>query len=62
MVFETYDGWKLYKHVVFLREGKQQLVYVFSKRVPNRYTPCDLPDGYTVGVNKRTGFPYLKRK
>ncbi len=62
MVYETNDGWKLYKRVIFLKEGNNHLVHVFSKRVPARYTPCDLPDGFTVGVNKRTGFPYLKRK
>jgi len=62
MVFETYDGWKLYKRVITLKEGKQQLVYIFSKRIPEKYTPCDLPEDYTFGVNKRTGFPYLKRK
>ena len=62
MVFETYDGWKLYSRVIFLKGGNHQLVYVFSKRIDSRYTPCDLPEGFTVGVNKRTGFPYLKRK
>ncbi len=27
-----------------------------------RRTPCDKPDNMKVGVNKRTGLPYLKKK
>jgi hypothetical protein len=62
MVFETIDGWKLYEKDMFLKGGKHQMIYIFSKGVPTRSNPCDLPDGYSVGVNKRTGLPYVKRK
>ncbi len=42
--------------------GKKQTIYYFAKKIPETGTPCDIPDGYEVGVNKRTGLPYLKRK
>ena len=31
-------------------------------RTPKSGTPCDKPDNMIVGVNKRTGLPYLKKK
>jgi hypothetical protein len=58
----TYDGWTLYKKDVKLRGGKIQTIYFFSKRTPKSGTPCDMPSGYKVDVNKRTGLPYLKKK
>ena len=44
-----------FKHI-----GKRKM-YFFSKRIPSRGTPCDMPGGYEVAVNKRTGLPYLNR-
>jgi len=61
MSFE-YEGWTLYTREVELKGGRIQRIYFFSKRSPKSGTPCDKPDGYTVGVNKRTGLPYLKKK
>ncbi|MFW6121264.1 MAG: hypothetical protein ACOC80_10265 [Petrotogales bacterium] len=61
MVF-TYEGWTLYKRDVTLKGGREQTIYFFSKRTPKSGTPCDKPVGYAVGVNKRTGLPYLKKK
>lgn len=61
MAYE-YNGWTLYKRDVNLKGGRKQTIYFFSKRTPKSGTPCDLPMGYTVGVNKRTSLPYLKKK
>ena len=58
----VHDGWTLYTREVELKGGRKQRIYFFSKRTPKSGTPCDKPDGYTVGVNKRTGLPYLKKK
>ena len=60
MVF-TYEGWTLYTREVELKGGRMQTIYFFSKRSPKSGTPCDKPAGYNVGVNKRTGLPYLKK-
>lgn len=58
----TYEGWTLYKRDVTLKGGRQQTIYFFSKRTPKSGTPAEKPAGYVVGVNKRTGLPYLKKQ
>jgi hypothetical protein len=57
----VYEGWTLYTREVDLKGGRRQRIYFFSKRKPKSGTPCDKPAGYVVGVNKRTGLPYLKK-
>jgi hypothetical protein len=57
-----HEGWTLYTRNVKLKGGRNQTIYFFSKRSPKSGTPCELPTGYAVGVNKRTGLPYLKKK
>jgi len=39
-------------------------VYYFCKagNKPKSGEPCDKPDNKVVGINKRTGLPYLKNK
>ena len=61
MVYE-YEGWTLYTRDVELKGGRNQTIYFFSKRTPKSGEPCDKPDKYKVGVNKRTGLPYLQKK
>ena len=56
------DGYTLFTREVKLRGGKKQSIYYFSKKLPKSGSPCEMPDGYAVGVNKRTGLPYLKKK
>lgn len=60
MVYEK-NGFKLYTRKVKLKGGKEQTIYFFSKKKPKSGSMCDLPAGYVVGVNKRTGLPYLKK-
>jgi hypothetical protein len=55
-------AYTLYTMNVNLKGGKKQTIYFFSKRTPKSGKACDMPDGYKVGINKRTGLPYLKRK
>jgi hypothetical protein len=57
----TQGDYKLYTRDVELKGGKVQTIYFFSKRIPKSGKTCDLPSGYEVGVNKRTGLPYLKK-
>jgi hypothetical protein len=47
---------------VKLKGGRTQTIYFFSKRTPKSGKPCEKPANMTVGVNKRTGLPYLKKK
>ncbi len=58
----VHDGWTLYSRDVTLKGGRVQTIYFFSKRTPKSGSPCDKPDNMEVGVNKRTGLPYLKKK
>jgi len=58
----THEGWNLYGLDVKLKGGKTHKIYFFSKRKPKSGTKCDKPKNMIVGVNKRTGLPYLKKK
>jgi len=57
-----HGDYTLYTKSVKLKNGKMQTIYYFAKKTPVSGTPCDIPDNKTVGVNKRTGLPYLKNK
>jgi len=57
----THNGYTLYKKKVNLKGGREQTIYYFAKKTPKSGDPCEKPSGYNVGVNKRTGLPYLKR-
>ena len=52
----------LYTKEVILRGNRKQRIYFFSKKELEDATPSPLPDGYEVGVNRRTGLPYLRKK
>jgi len=58
----THQGWTLYTREVKLKRGPKVNIYFFSKRKPKSGKMMDdMPKGYKVGVNKRTGLPYLKK-
>jgi len=56
------DGYTLHTRKVKLKGNRMQQIFFFAKKKPKSGKPCEKPDGYTVGVNKRTGLPYLKKK
>jgi len=57
-----YQGWTLYSRAVKLKKGPTVTIYFFSKRKPKSGKPCDeMPKGRKVGVNKRTGLPFLRK-
>ncbi len=57
----THNGWTLFTRPVTLRGGMTQQIYYFSKHKPKSGKPTDMPKGYKVGVNKKTGLPYLAK-
>lgn len=57
----TYGLYTLYTELVHLRNGKNQVIYFFSKKTPKSGTTTSLPEGYHVEVSKRSGLPYLKK-
>ncbi len=51
----------LYERDVELTTGRTQKIYFFAKTDPKSGEPCALPDGYEVGVNEKTGLPFLRK-
>ncbi len=58
----THGDYTLYSMEVTLKGGSTHPIYFFAKRIPKNGSPSEKPDNYEVGVNKRTGLPYLKKK
>ena len=58
----TYGLYTLYSEVVRLKNGKNQVIYFFSKKKPKSGTPAAFPDGFEVEVSTRSGLPYLKKR
>jgi len=52
----------LFTRDVSLKGGRRQRIYFFSARKPRSGTAIDLPTGYKVVENPRTGLPFLKKK
>lgn len=55
------EGYTLHTREVTLKGGRPQKIYFFSKKKPKSGKPCDMPAGYKVGKNSRTGLLYLKK-
>jgi len=51
------DLYYLHEKDVHLRSGRTHTIYFFAK--DEREGRCDLPVGYQVGENERSGFLYL---
>jgi hypothetical protein len=58
----TYKEYTLYTRETGKHNGKKTTIHFFSKEKPDMSTPAQLPDGYQIAVNKKTGIPYLKKK
>jgi ERCC4-type nuclease/DNA-directed RNA polymerase subunit RPC12/RpoP len=52
----------LYEKEMDTKSGKKKIVRFFSKSEPEDGKPIKLPKGYEVKENKKTGYPYLKKK
>jgi predicted flap endonuclease-1-like 5' DNA nuclease len=56
----TQNGYTLYRRDVETKGGSRPL-YFFSKGQPRSGEAAALPEGHEVGVNDRTGLPFLRR-
>ena len=61
MVFEK-NGYTLYARTQVTRSKHKTTVYFFSKRKPIVGDPVDVPEGYIVAVDRRSGVPFLDKK
>jgi hypothetical protein len=57
----TYKGYTLYSRDVDLKNGGHRTIYFFSKHTPRSGHAVAKPAGFHVGVNERTGLPFLKK-
>lgn len=51
----------LYSREVKLKNGGFRTIYFFSKHTPKSGKPSPMPEGYEVGVNNKTGLPFLRK-
>ena len=57
-----YGEYTLYKKEISTSKGKKRVIHFFSKKIPAEGEAIDIPEGYEVKENKRTGLPYLSKK
>ena len=57
-----HGDYTLFQKEVETSPGKKRTVHFFSKAEPEDGVPAELPEGYEVKVNKKTGVPYIKLK
>jgi len=57
----TFNGFTLYARDVELKNGGRRTIHFFAKRRPASGHPVPKPAGFHVGVNERTGLPFLKK-
>ncbi len=55
---ETYF---LHAKQVTLRGGRPQMIYYFSKECKKEFALKELPKGYEISENRRTGLPLLRK-
>ena len=58
----TYEEYTLYKQETGKHRGEKTTIHFFSKEQSDMGDPAQLPDGYQIAINKKTGIPYLKKK
>jgi hypothetical protein len=56
------NGYTLYARNQVARGKHTTVVYFFSKRTPVVGDPIDVPEGYIVAIDRRTGVPFLDKK
>jgi len=57
-----YGDYTLYRKEIKVGPGKKRTIHFFSRTKPEDGRPVDLPKGYEVKVNKKTGVPYIRKK
>lgn len=58
----THKGYTLYRRDIATKSGATRPLYFFAKGKPKSGVPSEKPAGYGVGVNDRTGLPYLRKE
>ena len=56
-----HGDYTLYEKEIEIKSGDKRTVRFFSKGEPDGSEPIDLPKGYEIKENRKTGVPYLKK-
>jgi len=57
----SYGDYSLYRKQLRIGGKEIRTVHFFSKDAPEDSAPSELPEGYEVKVNDKTGVPYIKK-
>jgi len=57
-----YKGYGLFEKEIKTPSGKKRIIRFFSKTKPKMAKPIEIPKGFKMSINKKTGVPYLKKK
>jgi transcription termination factor NusA len=60
--FFKYEEYTLYRKEIILQSDKKRIIHFFSREKPDDGIKVNLPEGYEVKINKKTGVPYISRK
>jgi hypothetical protein len=60
--FFKYGEYSLYRKEIILQSDKKRIIHFFCKEKPDDGEQVNLPEGYEVKINKKTGVPYISRK
>jgi len=55
------DTYYLHGKDVTLRNGRKQRIFYFSRSEKTEESLNEVPSGYAVGENQRTGLPFLSK-
>ncbi len=55
------DTYYLHGKNVTLRNGRQQRIFYFARQEKQDEALNEVPSGYSVGENQRTGLPFLTK-
>ena len=55
------DTYYLHAKDVTLRNGRQQRIFYFARSEKSGESLNEVPSGYSVGENQRTGLPFLTK-
>ncbi|MGF3554426.1 MAG: helix-hairpin-helix domain-containing protein [Thermoplasmatota archaeon] len=58
----VHKGYTLYEKKIKAASGKKVTIRFFSKSQPKMAKPIQLPKGFKILINKKTGVPYIKKK
>ncbi len=56
------DTYYLHGKDVTLRNGRMQKIFFFARAAKEGEALDEVPEGYSVGENQRTGLPFLTKK